>query len=94
MNNTQYKFLKLLYKRGATAADIQNHFPEYKTDSSLTDSSFQKLFFCRDGCFRLTPLGEEMYECRRRDGSRFCLTIVISVIALALSIYSIYLQHA
>ena len=94
MNNTQYKFLKLLYKRGATAADIQNHFPEYKTDSSLTDSSFQKLFFCKDSRFCLTPLGEEMYECRRRDSFRFWLPIVISVIALALSIYSIYLQHA
>lgn len=94
MNNTQYKFLKLLYKHGATAADVQNHFPEYKTNTSLTDSSFQKLFFCKDGCFRLTPLGEEMYEYRRRDSFRFWLPIVISVIALILSIYSIYLQHA
>lgn len=94
MNNTQYKFLKLLYKHGATVADIQNHFPEYKTNTSLTDSSFQKLFFCKDGRFRLTPLGEEMYEYRRRDSFRFWLPIVISVIALILSIYSIYLQHA
>ena len=94
MNNTQYKFLKLLYKHGATEADVQNHFPKCKTNTSLTDSSFQKLFFCKDGRFRLTPLGEEMYEYRRRDSFRFWLPIVISVIALILSIYSIYLQHA
>ena len=94
MTNVQYKFLKLLYHHGASRAVIQKHFPDYKINPDLNESAFQCEFY-RDGdVFYLTTFGKMAFESRKRDNFRFRFPLLISLIALVLSIISIFLQYA
>lgn len=94
MTNVQYKFLKLLYRRGASRSDIQKHFPDYKTNSDLTESAFQGGFYRKGDMFYLTIVGKRAFEARKRDNFRFRFPLSISLVALVLSIISIFLQYS
>lgn len=93
VTNTQYRFLKFLYRHGASRSDIQKHFPNYKTSPDLTESAFQGGFYRKGDMFYLTVVGKRAFEARRRDNFRFCFPLFISLVALVLSVISIFLQY-
>lgn len=94
MTLKQYKFLKMIYRHGVSHSRIEKHFPAYRNDPELCDSSFQTLFYSRDGMFFISVQGKESYEKRRIENFRFRFPVFISLLAFALSVFSIVLQYA
>lgn len=93
MTSKQYKFLKLIYRHGASTSKIQKHFPDYLNEPDFFDSFFQQFFYSQDGMFYITTFGKIAYETRYTSTFRFYIPVILSVVALFLSIISICLQY-
>lgn len=92
MTLKQYKFLKMIYRRGVSHSRIEKHFPAYRKDPELCDSSFQTLFYSRDGMFFISVQGKMAYEERRREDFRYRIPLILSVVAIIVSALAIVLS--
>ena len=88
----QYRFLKFLYSGSVSRPELEKKFPGCSHDSDLLDSDFQNYFYCSDDIFYISVSGKSLFEDRRRENFRFRFPCVISVIALAVSIFSVVAQ--
>lgn len=93
LTSKQYSFLKFLYGRKVSRADIVKHFKGCENDSELTDSPFNEFFYLDSADnFTLTVKGKAIFEARRRNNIRFRLPLVISIAAIVISIFSVVAQ--
>lgn len=93
LTNKQYSFLKFLYGRKVSRADIVKCFNGCENDSELTDSRFNELFYLDSADnFTLTVKGKAIFEARRRNNIRFRLPLIISIAAIVISIFSVVAQ--
>lgn len=93
MTVKQYKFLKLISRRGVSASKVEKRFKNYRNDPELCDPRFQSLFYSRDNMFYISVEGKRAFENRRTENFRFRFPVFISVVALILSVVSIALQY-
>ena len=93
MTLKQYKFLKLLSRYDMSASELEKHFGDFANDQELADPAFHSFFYRRDDRFCINAEGIKIFQQKREENFRFLIPVVISVIALVLSIISICLQY-
>lgn len=93
LTNKQYRFLMLLYSGSVPRSKVAKRFPGYTQDLEFLDSAFQNCFYCSGDNFCISVSGKSLFEDRRRKNFRFRFPVIISILAIILSIISIALQY-
>lgn len=93
MTNKQYRFLKSLSLSGVSVSKVERKFRNCSSDPLLTDPDFQKYFYRRNEQYFISATGKDIVEARFSGNIRWIISIVISVLALVISIVSIVLQY-
>lgn len=93
LTSTQYQFLKMIHKKAASMSKTEKRFPNYQKNQDFFDPSFQNYFFRKDDMFYITTEGKREFETKRTEWRRWFIPVLISVFALAFSIFSIALQY-
>lgn len=93
LTSIQYQFLKKIYKKAASTDKTEKRFPNYQNNPDFSDPLFQKCFFRKGDMFYISTEGKKEFELKRTEWRRWFVPVLISVFALAFSIFSIALQY-
>lgn len=92
MTRKQYSFLRFI-SPGADVSKVERRFRNVYKDPDINDMDFQKYFYRHNGKVYISVLGKDIIEARYTGNLRWWFSIILSVLALCVSIVSIALQY-
>ena len=92
MTKKQFDFLKFI-SSSSTVSDVNDRFGDTQHDPEINDDDFQKYFLRHEDVVYITVEGKDAVEQRITENFRWRIPIVISLVALTISVVSIVLQY-